>query len=277
MKAPPSPPRSRRLLDIAIERFADGGEDPLRIRRVMANAIVGQMLPNGVLKGGSALKLRFGDASTRFTRDLDAARTLSETAFEEALSDALAAGWQGFTGRLVRGRKARPRKVPGEYVMQPYDVKLDYNGKPWMTVALEVGHNEIGDADRGEPALSPDIAGLFSRLGFPEPGAVPLMPLSHQIAQKLHAVSAPRSHRAHDLIDLQLIMSRHDPDWAELRGVCRRLFAYRKQQTWPPAVESGSDWDTLYAERVGALPVLPTAAEAVAWLNALIARIDAAR
>ena len=277
MKAPTSPPRSRRLLDIAIERFADDGEDPLRIRRVMANAVVGQMLPDGVLKGGSALKLRFGDAATRFTRDLDAARTLSETAFEEALSAALAAGWQGFTGRLVRGRKARPAKVPGDYVMQPYDVKLDYNGKPWMTVALEVGHNEVGDADRQEPALSPDIAGLFRRLGFPEPRAVPLMPLSHQIAQKLHAASTPRSHRAHDLIDLQLIMGRHNPDLAELRGVCRRLFAYRKQQPWPPVVESGPDWDSLYSERVGALPVLPTAAEAVAWANALIARIDAAR
>lgn len=97
------------------------------------------------------------------------------------------------------------------------------------------------------------------------------------VAQKLHAASAPRSHRVHDLIDLQLIMGRHNPDWAELRGVCRRLFAYRRQQQWPPVVESGPDWDSLYSERVGSLPVLPTAAEAVAWANALIARIDMAR
>lgn len=34
--------------------------------------------------------------------------------------------------------------------MQPYDVKLDYLGKPWCTVPLEVGHNEIGDADAAD-------------------------------------------------------------------------------------------------------------------------------
>ena len=28
--------------------------------------------------------------------------------------------------------------------MQPYDVKLSYLGKSWVTVPLEVGHNEIG-------------------------------------------------------------------------------------------------------------------------------------
>ena len=234
------------------------------------------MLPDGVLKGGSALKLRYGDASTRFTRDLDAARTLPENDFEDALRAALAAGWQGFTGRLVRGRKAAPRDVPDRYVMQPYDVKLDYNGKPWLTVSLEVGHDEIGDAERSEPAIAPDIVELFRRLGFPEPKPFPLMPLCFQIAQKLHAVSAPRSRRAHDLVDLQLVVSRDPPDLSELRRTCERLFAYRKRQAWPPVLEPIGDWEPLYAERRGALRVLPTAAAAVAWANDLIARIAAA-
>lgn len=67
-------PNSRRNLDIAIERMAEGRGDPLRVRATLAAAIVAQMLPGGVVKRGSALKLRFGDAQTRFTRDLDAAR-----------------------------------------------------------------------------------------------------------------------------------------------------------------------------------------------------------
>lgn len=271
-----TPPKSRRLLDIAIERFADEGEDPLRVRRVLANAVVGLLLPDGVLKGGSAIKLRYGDAATRFTRDLDAARTLPEGEFEEALRAALAAGWRGFTGRLVRGRKAAPRDVPDRYVMQPYDVKLDYNGKPWLTVSLEVGHDEIGDADRSEPALAPDVADLFVRLGFPAPEPLPLMPLSYQIAQKLHAVTAPRSRRAHDLVDLQLVVARDPPDLPALRRTCERLFAYRKRQPWPPVLEPDGDWEELYAERRGNLPVLSTAAAAIAWTNDLISRIAAA-
>lgn len=43
----------------------------------VANAIVGQMLSDGVVRGGSSLKIRFGDAATRATIDLDATRAPS--------------------------------------------------------------------------------------------------------------------------------------------------------------------------------------------------------
>lgn len=36
--------------------------------------MVAQMLPDGAVKGGSALKLRLGDEGTRFSEDLDTAR-----------------------------------------------------------------------------------------------------------------------------------------------------------------------------------------------------------
>lgn len=39
-------PNSRRNLDIAIERLAKDGGEAVRIRRTMANAIVGQLLPD---------------------------------------------------------------------------------------------------------------------------------------------------------------------------------------------------------------------------------------
>ncbi len=142
-----SRPNSRRNLDIAIERIAHDGEDAIRIRRNLANAIVGQLLPDGAVKGGSSLKLRFGEGSARFSRDLDTARASDIDSYAEALESALMAGWNGFTGRLVRGRQASPKGVPANYVMQPFEVKLSYNGKSWMTVPLEVGHNEIGDAE----------------------------------------------------------------------------------------------------------------------------------
>jgi len=44
-----------------------------RLRRALANTVVGQMLPPGVVKGGTAMKVRVGEAGSRFTPDLDAA------------------------------------------------------------------------------------------------------------------------------------------------------------------------------------------------------------
>ncbi len=44
------------------------------LERLIANVVVGQMLPPGMMKGGTALKVRIGDTRTRFSRDLDATR-----------------------------------------------------------------------------------------------------------------------------------------------------------------------------------------------------------
>lgn len=60
-------PNSMRHLDDAIRRLCGGApQDFVRARTVMANAIVASMLPDGVVKGGSALKMRFGEENTRF-------------------------------------------------------------------------------------------------------------------------------------------------------------------------------------------------------------------
>ena len=267
-------PNSRRNLDEAIKRAH--GEDYLRARTAMANAIVGQLLPEGVVKGGSALKLRFGNAATRFTTDLDAARVHDIEVFIENLEDRLSEGWCGFTGHVVPRSPAHPRDVPEQYVMQPFDVKLSYNGKSWLTVPLEVGHDEIGDADEVEYGLAEDVAALFEAVGLPAPGSSPLMPLHHQIAQKLHAVSTPGGDRAHDLIDLQVIFSMGNVDPARTRETCIRLFAYRRQQAWPPVIEADDRWAGLYDAQAEGLDVLDSVEKAVDWANELVAAIDGA-
>lgn len=269
----PKRPNSRRNLDIAIHRLAASDSEFVRFRAFLANAIVGQMLPDGAVKGGTALKFRFGDSATRFTTDLDAVRQCDLDAFAEKLEASLARGWSGFEGRLVPRERAHPENVPPQYVMRPFDVKLSYLGRAWCTVALEVGHNELGDAEEPERTLSPDVIRLFRTLGFPDPNPVPIMPLHHQIAQKLHGASEPRSKRAHDLIDLQVIMHRGTIDLALARKTCERLFAYRAMQPWPAVVKKNEGWDDLYAAQVLPPPVLQSVDEAVAWVNELIASI----
>ena len=41
------------------------GTDAVRLSRQLANVIVGQMLPDGVIKGGSSLMFRYGSRLTR--------------------------------------------------------------------------------------------------------------------------------------------------------------------------------------------------------------------
>lgn len=45
--------------------------------------------------------------------------------FRSGFEESLAAGWGGFTGRLI----PRPPAVPSAYVMLPFEVKLNYRGR----------------------------------------------------------------------------------------------------------------------------------------------------
>ena len=267
-------PNSKRNLDSAIDRILGRETNPLQARTLLANTIIGQLLPKGAVKGGSALKLRYGEKATRFTRDLDTARNGTLDAFINELDAALHTGWNGFTGRIVIKESAKPKGIPDEYIMQPFEIKLSYNGKSWLTVPLEIGHDEIGDTDTPDYYISQDIVGYFRKLGFPDPKPIALMPIHHQIAQKLHALSLNGSERAHDLIDLQVISNNETIDFPLTKSVCRRLFNSRKRQSWPPVIKRNKRWDTLYDAHVEGLDVLQGVDEAILWANELIKRID---
>lgn len=126
------PPSSVRSLEQRLRNLESDDGLVLRRRVGMALVVVGQMLPEGAIKGGSAMALRYGRA-TRFTQDLDAARVQTLARFRSDFEEALAAGWAGFTGRLIEKAAPRPTGVPTAYVMQPFDVKLDYRGRSWCT------------------------------------------------------------------------------------------------------------------------------------------------
>jgi hypothetical protein len=268
------PPNNRRNLDIAINKIQGETSNPIQLRTVLANTIIGQLLPNGAVKGGSSLKFRYGDDATRFSRDFDTARATELVQFITEFEEKLREGWQGFTGRIIRKEPAKPKDVPGEYIMQPFEIKLDYLGKSWATVPLEIGHDEIGDTDEPDFYVSDDIVAVFERLGFTAPKPIALIPLHHQIAQKLHGVSAENSERSHDLIDLQIIVQNETIDFPLVKETCIRLFNYRKLQAWPPLIIKNTNWNSLYEAQLSGLTVLPTVDEAIVWANDLIRRID---
>jgi hypothetical protein len=270
-------PNSAANLIRAIKRYCGVNQDDIRLARAMADVIVGQLLPGGVVKGGSSLMFRYGGAVTRYTKDVDTARSVDLEAYLESLRLKLAEGWNGFTGKIVDVEPPSPPNVPKPYLMMPYDIKLQYLGKSWMTVRIEVGHNEIGDADAFETMLPDDIAAAFVDLGFPKPNEIPVMKLSYQVAQKLHAVSGINSDRAHDLIDLQLIDKYSILDLVDVRSKCERLFKYRCEQAWPPVIIKGDRWSSVYNEAYTTLRkpeiVFSVVDDAIEWVNEFVNRI----
>jgi hypothetical protein len=273
------PPTNLRSLEARVNNLArQRGRPVRRIQRAVANTVVGQMLPPGVVKGGTAMKLRVGEASSRFTPDLDASRMASVTLehYLDELAGRLAVGRGGFTGTVEKLDPPRPEGVPDDYVMQPFLIRLAYTGRHWLTVRFELGHDEIGSTERRELHIAPDIVDLFATLGLDEPDPIPLLAVDHQIAQKLHACTAVnpaggRNDRAHDLVDLQILAQDERLDMSVIGATSQRLFAARRSQQWPPTVVAYEGWDTIYAEAADGLDVLENVADAIAWANAFIA------
>ncbi|CAN5210100.1 nucleotidyl transferase AbiEii/AbiGii toxin family protein [soil metagenome] len=278
----------RARLQRVVRAGEDRGADELavvenRVVRAMANVIVGQTIPNGVIKGGTAMNIRLGTANSRFTPDLDAARLpgMAVGDYLEELAANLAQGWQGFTGVVEEDSPADPVGVPDAYVMQPFRIRLAYAGRHWLSVRFELGHDEIGSTLAPEMREADDLAELLSDLGFEErPRPMPLLPVAHQVAQKLHACTSMGrgggNDRAHDLVDLQLLDLGGGIATTDVKAVAQRLFISRRAQPWPPTVVAYDRWPDIYAEAADGLGVRPDVTDAVDWANDLIQRIASA-
>lgn len=270
------PPNSKSNLERAISRYVQN--DAVRANELaiaFSNAIVAQLIGAGVVKGGTSLKLRYGEKATRVTKDLDTAWSIDLDSFLKDIGCKLKTGWNGFSGEVVVLKQANPKGIPFEYVMQPCAVHLKYLGTPWRIIDMEIGHNEIGDADAFDMIPVPDeISNLADFLCLPALGDVRTMKLEYQIAQKLHGATERGSKRAHDLIDLQLILSQNEIDLSRTASICRELFRYRRKQPWPTSVVKNDNWDAAYSDQKGDLDVRTTVDEAIAWANELILQIE---
>jgi len=273
-------PHNEHELELAIVRRAGNSNvKAVSDRMVMATAIVGQLLGEGVaVKGGSSMLLRYGSENARFTGDFDATRRIDLDVFLKGLRKRLEDGWCGFTGTLDILPQANPRGVLFDYVMQPIRVRLNYRGKSWCSVNMEMTLGSAGCADSFDTVEpNEETVSIFRDLGFPSPGPVYVMKLDHQVAQKLRGASCEGSDRAHDLVDLQLILQREELYMPRIREICQRIFRGKKCPPWPPMIVKGDRWNEIYNEAKQDLPVLPTVEEAIVWTNDLIAKIDAAQ
>lgn len=208
-------------------------------------------------------------------------RRHSLDAFREQLAGALREGWDAFTGIRVDDGEI-PTPAPDGYRPHRFRARLQIQGGDFGTIIVEVAPREAGAGQEVDPVAVTDAEVWFTQLGLPVPGPVPTLPLEHQIAQKLHACTLPDTERwindrAHDLIDLQMMLRVYGGSLGEIRRAAVRLFAARQQHGWPPVVTEREGWSARYAAEAEGLVVLEGVDEAIEWANRLIEQIEGSK
>jgi hypothetical protein len=254
-----------------------------RARRLLGVIVVGQLLTHtgvGVVKGATNLEVWVGTARTRVSSDLDTMRRVSLEEFRDLLAEALRAGWEGFTG-VVADRGPIDAPAPAAYRPHRLRVRLFYRGGDFTSLTLEVSPEEIGTLGELETITSQEAADWCEELGLPAPRAIPALPLAHQVAQKLHACTAPdtddwTNDRVHDLVDLEIAMDAYAGDYRDIKAAAVRLFSYRNGHPWPPTVTARDGWADRYLQESARLGVIAELDAAIAWTNDLVATIEGA-
>jgi hypothetical protein len=252
----------------------------LVVAQFMNLAADGDGTPMLLVKGGASLELRRGIPQSRTSKDLDAVVRGDVDTVHERLAEAGADGWEGFTAVFTA---PVPFEVPG-LVANPhrFTAKISYQGKPFVSVPIEISPIEAGNADEFD-TVSSDALTL---VGLSESVAVPCMTLPWQIAQKIHActgpVDAPRTNdRARDLVDLQLLEALTvDEPLADTEAACRAVFEARDKHEWPPLVTAQANWDVIYIRALEGLEDIGIAGsldDALARVQSFIDRIAGVR
>lgn len=269
----PEFPKSIRTINDRLKNL-----DPFDVGRkskVMANVIAAQMLPSSALRGGTSLKIRYGDHQTRGSKDLDVALATDRDEFVVQFKDNLSLGWNGFTGVLKLSRKiSNPENVPSKYITETWSLKLSFNGSDWLSQEIDLGHDEIGDTSDVELESSSEINSWFEVCGLPIPNPVPVIRVHHQIAQKIHALASNPLERIHDVVDLQVIFSNQDIDQTTTANTCVRLFKSRRTLLWPPELAFNFEASSLYSNALERTEAIPDLELAVKWFNAMIAKLN---
>lgn len=186
-------------------------------------------------------------------------------------------------GKALPAYSHRPDEidVPGLPVKPcRFVVKLQYRGQPFASIPVEVSTVEADNAREFDQVRSD----AMQLVGLPSTRPVPCMALPWQIAQKLHACTAPMpdgrtNDRAHDLVDLQILETLlNGSSFEPTCRACAAVFEARAQQAWPPQVVAQPHWMPIYARALDGLEHLalaPTVAEAVDRVQRFVNRINA--
>ena len=237
-----TPRRPPERLEKTLARVArEQGIDQERLRRwvsflaicgVLERALADGLLGTYYLKGGVAMELRFAQRA-RATKDLDIGIEGTRESRLQTLSDVLKTGFDQFTFRV----KARTRDMEQADTVR-IQVAVEYKTRSWQTIDVDLGPATFGDTD----LIEPKVHGL-AELGVPVTSPVRCLKLADQVAQKLHACTGPFSlGRARDVLDIILIDTLGELDYAATAAVARSVFSERATHDFPPEATFPVEW-----------------------------------
>jgi hypothetical protein len=258
------------------------------VSAALQRAVDGYGAPLFLLKGGTMLQYRLPGMS-RATRDVDGLIRGDIDAFLVALDEAFGEPWGPLT--LVRG-EVEVIDVPYRLVKpRRFDVLVLLGGVTWRRIEVEVSPDEGGAGKTPEQIPPPSLAGF----GLPTPDRLASLSMRYQIAQKVHAATAPHdppafvNDRARDVVDLLLLRDLIDaagqPTLAEVRAAIEDVFTSRAREakatgglahTWPTRVSAYRQWATSFAKAAESAGLTVTMTEAVAEVNAWLEQIERA-
>lgn len=168
-----------------------------------------------------------------------------DDAFAE-IGERLNAGWEGFTGKLTE--RAEITRAGINPAPQRCKIRLAYHGRPFATLAFELGRAEAHSFELLEQI--PNAVDLH-RVQLGPAGDVVVLSVYYQIAQKLHActeVPAEGSNpRVHDIYDILLLADLVEGEGlAQTLAACEDTFSHRGKHAWPPALPAWGDWEQLW-------------------------------
>lgn len=119
------------------------------------------------------------------------------------------------------------------------EVAIQYRTRAWQTIEVDLGPVGATTVD----LVAPAIQGL-RELGVPVTSPVRCISLSEQVAQKLHACTAPNTARtrARDVLDILLIETLGQLDYAAARLAALRVFRERSTHDFPPVFAFPPIW-----------------------------------
>jgi len=273
--------RSGQAMRAAIEdrllaRARARGEDLQRLRKLVAfdrfvervQAGAGRRL---LLKGGFAMVLRFG-ARARTTRDIDLA--VDERAPDPTAMQTAAAATLGDFFEFQVGIGETLRVTAPTVVTYRHSVSSFLDGRPFEAFHVDLSS---GNPVVGRPSRLPSTGLLdFAGLG----GSVRCISRSQQFAEKIHALTLPRSDnsRTHDLVDLMLLLDGGPAPWRTVRTAVDEIFEARRTHPVPAALpDPPASWMTAYTHSAADSGVTQrNVVEAMARLRSAWSRMMAA-
>jgi hypothetical protein len=201
------------------------------------------------LKGGFALQLRMPDRA-RTTRDIDLAWQVQEDELLERLIEVTIEDLGDFFSFRVERTTADPDRMGGAH---RFRVEALLAGRVFETFVLDVGEGDGLTVTQSEALTTPDLLG-FAGI---EAVTVPAIPLTRQVAEKLHAYTRRYegdrvSSRPKDLVDLALIAQLFSLDAAALLHDLQEVFVSRATHDLPSNLpKPPTEWRLPYRQLAG--------------------------